>query len=235
MQKIIVLVGPSGCGKTAIVSAFCKKEPAFIRIITDTTRKPRAAEKDGVDYYFVEEFKKEDYLEYTQYSGNYYGTKKNRIDSVYNAGFSPVLIMDSNGIESLKATYPDKVVSVYIHRGKDDIIKALKERNLPPEELERRLKQYDEDIKANGYCDYTVENTKTVEDAAQRLSWVAFQENDWVRSNLDFSATSYSCSEKEYKVCYCPSCSKECKHRDAFRRYPLSTGGLSLCPRLNAL
>ena len=45
--------------------------------------------------------------------------------------------------------------------------------------------------------------------------------------------TIYTCSYEEYKKCYCPDCKKEdCPHREAFRRYPESTGGLGLCPNL---
>ena len=45
--------------------------------------------------------------------------------------------------------------------------------------------------------------------------------------------TSYTCTYEEYKKCYCPDCKeKDCPHREAFRRYPLSTGGLGLCPNL---
>lgn len=40
-------------------------------------------------------------------------------------------------------------------------------------------------------------------------------------------------SYEEFKACYCPECQKkDCPHRDNFRRLPISTGGLGLCPNL---
>lgn len=46
--------------------------------------------------------------------------------------------------------------------------------------------------------------------------------------------TSYACTYEEYVKCFCPNCKAEsCPHREAFRRLPLSTGGLGLCPNFN--
>ena len=49
----------------------------------------------------------------------------------------------------------------------------------------------------------------------------------------EFQKTLYNCSYGEYVASYCPNCTAEnCPHRDAFRRFPISTGGLGLCPKL---
>lgn len=48
-----------------------------------------------------------------------------------------------------------------------------------------------------------------------------------------FEQTAYTCTYEEYKKCECSACKKEnCPHREAFRRLPISTGGLGLCPNL---
>lgn len=56
-----------------------------------------------------------------------------------------------------------------------------------------------------------------------------------VMSKEDFEKTLHTCTYEEYKKCYCPDCKEKenCIHRDAFRRYPKSNGGLGLCPNLN--
>lgn len=33
-------------------------------------------------------------------------------------------------------------------------------------------------------------------------------------------------------VCDCSECERNCAHKDTFRRYPESMGGLGLCPNL---
>jgi len=46
--------------------------------------------------------------------------------------------------------------------------------------------------------------------------------------------TSFKCSYEDYMKCSFPKCdNKSCPHREAFRRLPLSTGGLGLCPNLS--
>ncbi|MGN0606934.1 MAG: hypothetical protein ACI4JM_10465 [Oscillospiraceae bacterium] len=48
-----------------------------------------------------------------------------------------------------------------------------------------------------------------------------------------FEQTAYTCTYEEYKKCECSACKIEnCPHREAFRRFPTSTGGLGLCPNL---
>lgn len=45
--------------------------------------------------------------------------------------------------------------------------------------------------------------------------------------------TGWKMSYEEYKMCYCPECSKKgCPHRETFRRVPKVDGGLGLCPNL---
>ena len=52
-QKIFLVSAPSGAGKTSVISAALDKNSNLERVITHTTRKPRANEVDGRDYYFI--------------------------------------------------------------------------------------------------------------------------------------------------------------------------------------
>ncbi|MCR5480106.1 MAG: hypothetical protein K6F27_09665 [Ruminococcus sp.] len=236
MNKIFVLVGCSGSGKTAISKVICDKAPMIMRILTDTTRSPRENETDGVDYNFVSDFNKDEYLEYTEYSENLYGTKRDRIEKALSNGFSPLLVMDMNGVNALKAVYGDNsVVSIYIHRNRDDVIKILKSRNLSKNDYERRITMMSQEVLNKDRCDYVVNNTETLECAAKRIAGYIFKENEWRQLRIMFPVTEWSCTEKEYLVCCCSCCSmKDCIHREAFRRVPLIDGGLGLCPRLQA-
>jgi guanylate kinase len=54
MNKIIILTAPSGGGKTSIMRHLMVRFPNHLAFsISAATRKPRGAEKDGVDYYFI--------------------------------------------------------------------------------------------------------------------------------------------------------------------------------------
>ncbi len=51
---LILISAPSGGGKTTLCQQLLAARPEMTRAITCTTREPRAGEKDGVDYYFLE-------------------------------------------------------------------------------------------------------------------------------------------------------------------------------------
>ena len=100
MQKgmLIILSGPSGVGKGTVREELFKDDSLNLAYsISMTTRKPRPNERDGIDYFFVEEeeFKNKieegKLLEWAQFVGNYYGTPKDYVDQLLNEGKNVVL------------------------------------------------------------------------------------------------------------------------------------------------
>ena len=88
-MKPLLITAPSGCGKGTLINRLIKEYPHYFELsISFTTRHPRVGEVDGVNYYFVskELFKKEieegNFIEYVEYSGNYYGTNKKKIEEI---------------------------------------------------------------------------------------------------------------------------------------------------------
>ena len=79
---LIVVSGPSGVGKGTIVKTLTKRRPDVVESVSCTTRNPREGEVHGREYYFLskEEFLRrideDDFLEYDEHFGNYYGTPK---------------------------------------------------------------------------------------------------------------------------------------------------------------
>lgn len=50
----LAIVGPSGIGKGTLINHLLQKYPKIVeKSVSYTTRPPRPAEKDGVDYNFV--------------------------------------------------------------------------------------------------------------------------------------------------------------------------------------
>lgn len=84
--KLVIISSPSGGGKDSVINALLQVMPASTRLITTTSRSPRPGNQDGVDYYFIssEEFEKKiqnnEFLEYNNYAGNYYGIEKKHLE-----------------------------------------------------------------------------------------------------------------------------------------------------------
>ena len=89
--------------------------------ISCTSRKPRGAEKDGVDYFFLtpEEFRKrienDEFLEYEEvYTDRFYGTLKSQVENQLEAGQNVVFDVDVKGGVNIKKHYGDKALSIFI-------------------------------------------------------------------------------------------------------------------------
>ena len=106
--NLIVISGPSGAGKDSIVERLLRINRDTCLSISATTRSPRGQEKDGVDYFFLtrEEFEKKiednEFLEYAEYNGNYYGTPKSGITDKLNAGKDVLLVIEIQGALKVK-------------------------------------------------------------------------------------------------------------------------------------
>lgn len=109
MSRPIVLSGPSGTGKSTLLKKLFAEFPTkFGFSVSSTTRSPRPGEIDGKDYNFVnvEEFKdmiaKDKFIEWAQFSGNYYGTTVESVKKVTNSGKTCILDIDMQGVKSVK-------------------------------------------------------------------------------------------------------------------------------------
>ena len=85
-RLLVVISGPSGVGKNTLIETLIKRNPdKFAYSISATSRKPRAGEKAGVNYFFMtrEEFERKiaegAFIEWAIYQGEYYGTLKEYI------------------------------------------------------------------------------------------------------------------------------------------------------------
>jgi len=154
VARPLVLCGPSGVGKSTIVERIKKAFPnAFALSVSHTTRKPREGEEDGVNYWFTDretmkaKIENEEFIETAEFSGNMYGTSKNAVKSVSDAGKICILDIDMQGVKQIKTTDLNPMY-VFIHPpSRDELEKRLRGRNTETEEsLSKRLAAADAEM-----------------------------------------------------------------------------------------
>lgn len=170
---LVVLSGPSGSGKGTILSEFLKSED-FSVSISATTRKPRPGDEEGVTYFFKtrDEFEKmiegNQFFEYAQFNGNYYGTPKDYVLNQINNGKNIILEIEVQGAMQVKASVPDAVL-VFMTTSDINILRQrLEGRQTETQEvIEQRLKTALDEVEYVDSYDYLVINddiNKTVKD-----------------------------------------------------------------------
>lgn len=140
--KLIVLSAPSGAGKTTIARAVLARIDNLRFSISATTRNPRPNEKDGVDYFFLtkevfqEKVKKEEFVEWEEVYGQYYGTLYSHIDDMLGHGKNIILDIDVKGGLNIQKKFGSDVLTIFIMPPDLETLKErLKSRKTESEEL----------------------------------------------------------------------------------------------------
>ena len=165
---LIILSGSSGVGKGTIrKKIFKNKKLNLVYSISMTTRKPRKKEIPNVDYYFVSEdifkenIKNDNFLEYCQFVGNYYGTPKDKVEQWIDNGKNVLLEIEINGANQvLSKVKGDNIVSIFLlPPSLEELEKRIRLRKSESEEvIKERLEKARREInKTEGY-DYIVIN-----------------------------------------------------------------------------
>jgi len=175
--QVVVLSAPSGGGKTTIAHALLKGRPDLGYSVSATTRAPRAAERDGVAYYFVPrpEFERRvragELLEWAEYAGELYGTLRGEVERVLKTGRHAVLNIDVQGARQVRRAYPPpRSVSVFVLPPSAQVlVQRLRGRNTEGgTALARRLEQAVEELQDAPRYDHVVVND-TLEHAVAQI------------------------------------------------------------------
>jgi guanylate kinase len=159
----IVLSGPSGVGKDAALDTMKKAGLPFHYVLTATTRPMRPEEKDGVHYRFFTEdkfrqmIKANQFLEWAEVYGNYYGVPKREIKKALKQGLDTIVKVDVQGAATIKQILPDALLIFLMPPSLGELANRLKRRyGLSSAELEVRLNKAKEEIKTLPLFDYVV-------------------------------------------------------------------------------
>lgn len=148
--KLIIFSAPSGTGKSTIINWLMKEheELHLAFSISCTSRAPRGAEQNGVEYFFIspEEFRMriedDEFLEYEEvYTDRYYGTLKSQVERQLEVGQNVVFDVDVKGGVNIKKHYGSEAMSIFIQPPSiDELRRRLEHRATDaPEVIDQRI------------------------------------------------------------------------------------------------
>jgi guanylate kinase len=173
MTTVFIISAPSGSGKSTLVARLLAGVPGLTFSVSYTTRAPRGHEVDGESYHFArrEDFEQmianDEFLEWAQVFGNYYGTHKGILEKARASSCDLVLDIDVQGAGQLKQRIPDAVTIFILPPSRQVLEERLRARGEDPDGvIERRLREAAGEIRQYKDYDYVLINRDLVESDA---------------------------------------------------------------------
>jgi guanylate kinase len=186
---LLVIAGPAGSGKSTLCDRLVRERPEFSRVVTTTTRPPRAGEINGVHYHFFSpaEFRRRlaagEFLEWAQVHGDHedrlYGTLKSSVFEPLAQGRSLIMSIDVQGVETMRrvARADERLrramTTIFIVVDRDRLIARMRERAMDHEdEIVRRMATAEAELREAAKFDHIIESHTRDEDFATLLDIV---------------------------------------------------------------
>jgi guanylate kinase len=168
---MLVLSSPSGAGKTTLARHVLEAETDLELSISVTTRPQRVSEKEGKDYFFVNEtefhhlVQTNQFLEHAQVYGHHYGTPKASIEKHLKKGKNILFDIDWQGTQQLKQVSTGDLVSVFLlPPTMGALAERLRKRAEDSEEvIQKRMNKAAEEMSHWAEYDYIVINNNLEE------------------------------------------------------------------------
>ena len=181
---LIVLSGPSGVGKgTVRKKIFDDPSTSYKYSISMTTRDKREGEVDGVDYFFkakseFEELIKQDqFIEYAEFVGNYYGTPVQYVKDTMDQGHDVFLEIEVEGAKQVRKKFPDALFIFLAPPSLDHLRERLVGRGTESsEKIQSRVHEARREVEMMNLYEYVVVNDE-VDLAKQRIQSIVEAEH----------------------------------------------------------
>ena len=184
---LLVIAGPAGSGKSTLCDRLVEEVPEFERVVTTTTRAPRAGEAHGVHYHFFSpaEFEArvvaDEFLEWAWVHGKRrYGTLKSSVLEPLARGQNLVMSIDVQGVESLRriaradAGLHRAMTTVFIVVERERLIARMEARAKDDgAEIARRMATAEAELREAPKFDFIIESRTRDEDFAALLKILA--------------------------------------------------------------
>ena len=190
--NLFVVAAPSGAGKSSLVNALLELDSHLALSVSHTTRAPRGQERNGREYWFVDEAEframvaRSEFFEWAQVHGNLYGTSRKAIERRLERGEDVVLEIDWQGALQIKQIFTHTVLIFILPPSWDELRQRLQRRGEDrPEVIEQRMDNARAEVPHARDFDFVIINAlfetalfdlKTVVHS-QRLKYAAQQRN----------------------------------------------------------
>ncbi len=162
---LYIISAPSGAGKTSLVKALLEEVDLIEVSVSYTTRAKRPGERGGVDYHYVSQdtFKQmiadEQFIEYAEVFGNFYGTSKRLIKEKLKAGIDIILEIDWQGAQQVREQF-DSCTNVFIlPPSRQELLSRLQERGQDSSEvIDKRMNEAIEQLSHYKEFEYLIVN-----------------------------------------------------------------------------
>jgi guanylate kinase len=203
MTNVFIISAPSGSGKSTLVNKIREAVPHLAFSVSYTTRSPRGQERDGHEYYFVSREKFEqmirenDFLEYADVFGNYYGTARRFLANAEEQGNDLLLDIDVQGASQIKSKLPDAVSIFVLPPTREELERRLRERSQDSESvIQRRLGDANREIENYGKYDYILVNDRLA-DSVDALKAILLSQR---LERRDRSDSGLSATAEKYRL-----------------------------------
>jgi guanylate kinase len=163
--NLFCVAAPSGAGKSSLVKALLELDSRLDVSVSHTTRAPRGQERNGREYWFVDEpsframVERQEFFEWAQVHGHLYGTSRKAIEARLERGEDVVLEIDWQGALQIKQLFPHAVLIFILSPSWEELRQRLTRRGEDRAEvIDTRMANARQEVAQARHFDFVIIN-----------------------------------------------------------------------------